>query len=468
MEREAFEFFKKEKSDDKIVGSGSYLCQILLLAAKNNEANELLKELKQYPVITLFTKVRLNFTEIKVKMALQNVKIGYIEEVAQDINFLLTLQDSLAFLNYDSEVPRKLAELEAERAKMDKKQQELENQLTKEELEKAELKTWASIIIAFLSISILGVIIYTRNQRAKRKQAELEVRNQAEQRKVIELEVQNQSEQRKVAELEVQNQSEQKKVIELELTNQRAKQKESELQSKNKEIAYNLEKTKTEMKTRIVEERNQVVTKAFGDMAYHIHNEAGGTLTLTINELTALSDREENQKALQQLKELKEKFRDISRIFQNIEQITTLEFSLQNYTQLIAKNNPTIFFEYDTELPQLVTEVKGNRARDIHFIIQEFVENSIKYAEASKITVFIEIDSEETRDNLLIIVTDDGKGFDTQATETSGMKMTNKKIEELGGNLIINSSKKGTRIEIRLPFIKQENQETPKIDLDSI
>ncbi|PIY08751.1 MAG: hypothetical protein COZ18_10675 [Flexibacter sp. CG_4_10_14_3_um_filter_32_15] len=393
------------------------------------------------------------------------VKVNYLERINQykEANFyqkrLFEVKDSLNNIaeNYQIEEVREKYETE-------KKEQEIEklsltNQLTKEELKTSQLTTFASIGIGTLLLSILGGLFFIRNQRAKRKQAELEVQNQTEQRKVAELEVQNQSEQRKVAELEAQNQSEQKKIIELELENQKTKQKEAELQSKNKEIAYSLEKTKTEMQNRIIEERNQVFEKALGDISYYIHNKAGGELTLTISELEQ-STQEENQKAVLQLKELKENFRNITRIFENIEEVTTLDFRLKEYHKIISKNHPSIFFEYDTEIPQLVTEIKGYKAEHIYISVREFVENTLKYAEASKVSIIVEVD-----DDLAVKVIDDGKGFDLETTKTSGIKLTIKKIEELGGKVTIESSDKGTQVEMRFSNNQDDYSKNKEIDL---
>jgi signal transduction histidine kinase/Flp pilus assembly protein TadD len=393
-------------------------------------------------------------------------KVNYLEGINQykEANIyqkrLFQVKDSLENIEENYQIEDIREKYETSKKELEIEKLSFTNQLAKQELKTSQLATFSSIGIGLLLLSILGGLFFVRNQRAKRKQAELEVKNQSEQRKVAELELDNQSEQRKVAELEVKNQSEQKKVIELELNSQVAKRKEIELQTRNKEIAYNLEKTKTEMQTKITEERNQVFTKALGDIAYYIHNKAGGELALTISELEN-SHQKENQKALVQLKDLKEKFRNITRIFENIEEVTTLDFRLREYHAIISKHNPTIFFEYEQEIPQLATEIKGYKAEHIYISIREFVENTIKYAEASKVSITVEIDD----DNLLVKVIDDGKGFDVKTTKTSGIKLTTNKIEELGGTVTIHSSSKGTQIEMSFPNTEDDNLKNTEINL---
>lgn len=85
-------------------------------------------------------------------------------------------------------------------------------------------------------------------------------------------------------------------------------------------------------------------------------------------------------------------------------------------------------------------------------MVQELVANTIKHAEASKVSIQLT----QHEDNLNIIVEDNGKGFERSAIETgkTGMGLTTieKRVEHLEGNFTVDSILgKGTSILIDIP-----------------
>lgn len=85
-------------------------------------------------------------------------------------------------------------------------------------------------------------------------------------------------------------------------------------------------------------------------------------------------------------------------------------------------------------------------------MVQELVANTIKHAEATKVTIQLT----QHEDNLNIIIEDNGKGFDRSKIETdkTGMGLTTieKRVEHLEGNFTIDSILgKGTSILIDIP-----------------
>lgn len=83
---------------------------------------------------------------------------------------------------------------------------------------------------------------------------------------------------------------------------------------------------------------------------------------------------------------------------------------------------------------------------NIYRIIQEAVNNAIKYAEANKIEVLVE----QRADGLKIEITDNGKGFDVADVEMgNGLNNMEKRAKEIGANFKLTSNKgKGTSITI--------------------
>ncbi|MDX1782934.1 MAG: sensor histidine kinase, partial [Aequorivita vladivostokensis] len=91
---------------------------------------------------------------------------------------------------------------------------------------------------------------------------------------------------------------------------------------------------------------------------------------------------------------------------------------------------------------------------NIYRIIQEAVNNSLKYAEADEIEV--NISKEDGR--YLIEITDNGKGFEPETIVMgNGLNNMKKRAREIGGTLQLKSSKKGTSILLRLakPFMEK-------------
>ncbi len=106
-------------------------------------------------------------------------------------------------------------------------------------------------------------------------------------------------------------------------------------------------------------------------------------------------------------------------------------------------NNTQFVFNSTVKNSIVFSSIKGI---NIFRVIQEAINNTIKYANASK--VFISISENET--NLIFEIKDDGKGFDISTVEIgNGLKNMQNRIEEIGGQLTIHSNpNQGTTITI--------------------
>ncbi len=122
-----------------------------------------------------------------------------------------------------------------------------------------------------------------------------------------------------------------------------------------------------------------------------------------------------------------------------------LEIRINNYIEKAkeAKDQISFSFGIDPVLKtQKLTSVQG---MNIYRIIQEAVNNAIKYADASVIT----INAKQLENQLKITIQDNGLGFDEATIEKgNGLKNMQKRIEEIGGKFHLTSSSEGTRIEI--------------------
>lgn len=83
-------------------------------------------------------------------------------------------------------------------------------------------------------------------------------------------------------------------------------------------------------------------------------------------------------------------------------------------------------------------------------ITQEFIQNSLKHSKCKK----IDINLSSINNELVILLKDDGIGFNTQTKSAKGIGLNNikKRIEILEGKHEILSNKKGTQLTLKIPI----------------
>ena len=101
-----------------------------------------------------------------------------------------------------------------------------------------------------------------------------------------------------------------------------------------------------------------------------------------------------------------------------------------------------IHFSHPGELP-----LKPEEQIILFRIIQEALQNAIKHSEARNIRIEIETQTE----NILINITDDGKGFEPISNDGLGMRNMKHRTKLLGGNITWNTPANGSSITIQLP-----------------
>ncbi len=134
----------------------------------------------------------------------------------------------------------------------------------------------------------------------------------------------------------------------------------------------------------------------------------------------------------------------------NHEQISCedLQVRIHNFMEKAkeAKENISFNFDIDTSLKGIAfTSVQG---MNIYRTVQEAVNNSIKYADATQISVLINV----VADKISILIDDNGKGFNLEEIELgNGIVNMKKRIADINGTITIHSTiEKGTTITILL------------------
>lgn len=128
-----------------------------------------------------------------------------------------------------------------------------------------------------------------------------------------------------------------------------------------------------------------------------------------------------------------------------------LKIRISNFIEKANASSDTVTFvvEMDDDLPldRKFTSVEG---MNIYRIIQEAINNSLKYAEAKTIHITLK----RIQNTLQIIITDDGKGFDDKSVVLgNGVYNMKKRAQELNAKFNIDSTpESGTFITLVLPI----------------
>jgi signal transduction histidine kinase len=121
------------------------------------------------------------------------------------------------------------------------------------------------------------------------------------------------------------------------------------------------------------------------------------------------------------------------------------EARINNYIEKakLSQENISFSFAIDEDLKtQKLSSVEG---MNIYRTIQEAVNNSLKYANAS----IIAINAKKLDSQIKITIQDNGKGFkEDQIEKGNGLNNMKKRIEEIGGSFSLTSGVEGTKISI--------------------
>ena len=122
-----------------------------------------------------------------------------------------------------------------------------------------------------------------------------------------------------------------------------------------------------------------------------------------------------------------------------------LENRIHNFIEKAKEVKDEIRFSFAVDNSLKLEKLSSVQGMNIYRTLQEAINNSIKYAKASIISVSIKKEPKHTS----IVVKDNGIGFDAQTIEQgNGLKNMQKRIEEIGGTFKIKSDSDGTKIEI--------------------
>lgn len=124
-----------------------------------------------------------------------------------------------------------------------------------------------------------------------------------------------------------------------------------------------------------------------------------------------------------------------------------LESRIHNFIEKAkeAKDEIQFSFETDADLKEIkLTSIEG---MNVYRSIQEAINNAIKYANASIITIVVK----RIENQIQITIQDNGIGFDeTKIEKGNGLQNMQKRVEDIGGIFNLESSNLGTTIKMTL------------------
>lgn len=195
-------------------------------------------------------------------------------------------------------------------------------------------------------------------------------------------------------------------------------------------------------------------------IAMDIHDGIGQMLTSLKYQMESI-DPADHEKARHKIAEvdqlIKEIIREVRKVTFNLKPTVLGDYGLQAGLNVFIREIGKltgIDLQYRTggAIPRLPQKVENNIFR----IIQEAINNAIKYSEASKITVSLK----HTENDLTITVRDEGKGFDPQVAGAGspnpesgrGFFNMHERTEYINGNLeILSEPGHGTTVRLTVP-----------------
>ncbi len=224
------------------------------------------------------------------------------------------------------------------------------------------------------------------------------------------------------------------------------KQRKSEAEKKQMEFQYEKQLLQTML---------EVQEKAMNQISQEIHDNIGQVLAGVQMNLISLSAgmvterdrmvRDTKDQVSQALKDL----RNLSRVLNSkyINKIG-LEESLRKETQYLGTYNK-IQFEIDVEEGD--RSLPPERELMVFRIAQESLSNIIKHAAAANVRIVLGY----LPSGFSMMITDDGKGFDQEDSDSAGIGLMNMKqrVEVMSGSFNITSAPgTGTTITIHIPY----------------
>ncbi len=204
-------------------------------------------------------------------------------------------------------------------------------------------------------------------------------------------------------------------------------------------------------KKRQLAERNRMQEEKLR-ISRELHDNIGAQLSFINGSIQNMAAADVGNEQLQQTQQITQN--TIKELRSTVYLINQQEFSLEEFVVKLREylkpyhgGKPNIVIENNSDKDYVL---EGIVATNLFRIVQEAVNNSIKYAEAS----ILEVTLRAEKNTLLVNINDDGKGYDLNAKPNGyGLKNMEARIVTIRGKHKVSSQiEKGTKISLEIPI----------------
>lgn len=226
-----------------------------------------------------------------------------------------------------------------------------------------------------------------------------------------------------------------------------------QLEQKVRERTAELQKSYDEIKEAM--QRGQTIERK--RMAADLHDNLGSLLTainISLDNISPEHLSEREQKIYANILSMTENaYSEVRILSHNLMPEELEKEGLENaLKRMIQKINHNQRIHFDLVIDALAYRNK-NIDLNIYVICLELVQNIIKHSRATEATIYL---AEKGKD-LLLEVTDNGRGIQENQQKGIGLKNIQGRLEAIGGELFINSeTDKGTKFTILVPLVQNE------------
>lgn len=203
------------------------------------------------------------------------------------------------------------------------------------------------------------------------------------------------------------------------------------------------------------EDKRQALEQERQRIARDMHDDLGSSLS-ALSLVTEIARHKKSSELKAEIERINNSAREISsKIREVIWTVSSRNDSLENLISYINNYALDLFEstsqDFNLHLPEHIPEVflNGEYRRNIFLAFKEALNNLLKYAEATEVSIVVET----TDDQLSILVQDNGKGFDPALLQNSsgnGLRNMQSRMSDIGGTCQINTGPNGTFIHFSL------------------
>ncbi|MDF2193731.1 tetratricopeptide repeat protein [Paraflavitalea sp. CAU 1676] len=203
-------------------------------------------------------------------------------------------------------------------------------------------------------------------------------------------------------------------------------------------------------------QQQKELEKMRNDIARDLHDDIGSTLT-SINILSRVSQnnlKRDVNKTSAILENITEQSEQIQQAMSDIvwaikpdnDKLGNMVVRMREYvSHTLESKNIDVVFDVDKEI--LHQTLPMEQRRDFFLVFKEAVNNAAKYAQATSVTIRLV----SVNNNLQLMISDNGKGFDTTLiTSSNGLKSMHERARSMGATLQIQSAiQQGTSVKLQ-------------------